>query len=266
MNLEHLLSKEDLQIRASIREFTTKEIIPRTKELESDYGLVEQVLQKLVDLGLQSDGFPVEYGGGGHRSLTTLNIVTEELAKGDIGISVTSAINCMQLDPAITVNNRAVMDRFIPLFCKGKLAYACLSMTDEAGGADSENPLLGGSGIKTIATLDGNEYVINGSKAWPTNGGIAEYYLTICTTDPDAGEEGVALIYVPKDTPGLTFGKPEKKMLFRTSINAAVYYDNVRVPKEYRAAGPGIDNNIYKVTTAAPRANASAMGLGIAQR
>ena len=266
MNLEHLLSKEDLQIRASIREFTTKEIIPRTKELESDYGLVEQVLQKLVDLGLQSDGFPVEYGGGGHRSLTTLNIVTEELAKGDIGISVTSAINCMQLDPAITVNNRAVMDRFIPLFCKGKLAYACLSMTDEAGGADSENPLLGGSGIKTIATLDGNEYVINGSKAWPTNGGIAEYYLTVCTTDPDAGEEGVALIYVPKDTPGLTFGKPEKKMLFRTSINAAVYYDNVRVPKEYRAAGPGIDNNIYKVTTAAPRANASAMGLGIAQR
>jgi len=76
------------------------------------------------------------------------------------------------------------MDRFIPSFCSGKLAYACLSMTDEVGGADSENPLLGGAGIKTMAKLEGNEYVINGSKAWPTHSGIAECYLTVCTTDP----------------------------------------------------------------------------------
>ena len=83
MNLETLLSKEEKQIREAIREFTQKEIIPRTKELEADYSLVEEVHQKLVDMGVQSDGYPEEYGGGGHSSMTALGIICEELAKGD---------------------------------------------------------------------------------------------------------------------------------------------------------------------------------------
>jgi alkylation response protein AidB-like acyl-CoA dehydrogenase len=267
MNLENLLSKEDLQIREAMREFTQKEIIPRAKELEADYGLVEEVHQKLVDLGVQSDGYPSEYGGGGHGSMTSLGIVSEELAKGDAGISLSVGINAgIILQPAIIAQNKFVMEKFIPRFTSGKLAYACISMTDEAGGADSENPLLAGSGIKTTAKLEGDEYVINGSKAWPTHGGIAECYLTVCTTDPKAGDDGVALIYVPKDTPGLTFGEPEKKMLYKTSINAAVYYDDVRVPKEYRLAGPGMDANIYHFFESGTGWHSATMALGIAER
>ena len=267
MNLEHLLTKEGLQIRDSIREFTKKEIIPKTKELEADYGLVEEVHQKLVDMGVQSDGYPAEYGGGGHSSMTTLGIVCEELAKGDAGISLIVGINAgIILQPAMLVKNKAVMDRFVPSFCSGKLAYACISMTDEGGGADSENPVLAGAGIKTTATLEGDEYVINGSKAWPSNGGIAECYLTVCTTDPNAGDEGVALIYVPKDTPGLTFGEPEKKMLLKTAINSAVYYDNVRVPKEFRLAGPPMDSNVYHFFEAGTGWHSATMALGIAER
>src|SRR4030042_3253302 len=234
MNLEHLLTDEDRQIRETIRGFTQKEIIPNAKKLEADYSLVEEVHQKVVDRGIQASGYPAEYGGG-NGSNTALCIICEELAKGDGGISLSAGINWgIILKPAIVVKNKAVMDRFIPSFCSGKLAYACLSMTDEAGGADSENPLLAGAGIKTTAKLEGDEYVINGSKAWPTHGGIAECYLTICTTDPNLGDEGIALIVVPKDAPGLSFGKPEKKMLFKTSINTSIHYDNVRVPKEYR--------------------------------
>jgi alkylation response protein AidB-like acyl-CoA dehydrogenase len=268
MNLEHLLSKEDLQIREAMREFTQKEIIPRTKELETDYSLVEEVHQKLADLGVQSDGYPAEYGGGGGKGgMTALGIVCEELAKGDPGIALSAGINAgIILMPAIEAKNKAVMEAFIPRFTGGKLAYACLSMTDEAGGADSENPCLNGSGIKTIAKLEGDEYVINGSKAWPTHGGIAECYLTVCSTDPDAGDEGVALIYVPKGTPGLTFGEPEKKMLFKTSINGAVYYDNVRVPKEYRLAGPGADAKFYEFFGTGTGWHSTSMALGIAQR
>ena len=266
MNLEHLLSKEEIQIRDAIREFTKREIIPRTKELEADYSLVEEVHQKLVDMKVQSDGYPAEYGGGDGSS-TALGIICEELAKGDGGISLSAGINWgIILKPAIVAQNKAIMDKFVPAFCSGKLAYACLSMTDEAGGADSENPLLAGAGIKTTAKLDGDEYVINGSKAWPTHGGIAECYLTVCTTDPEAGDEGVALIYVPKDTPGLTFGEPEKKMLFKTSINAAVYYDNVRVPKELRLAGPGMDANFYHFLESGTGWHSATMALGIAER
>jgi alkylation response protein AidB-like acyl-CoA dehydrogenase len=170
------------------------------------------------------------------------------------------------LKPAMIVENKFVMDQFIPRFTGGKLAYACISMTDEAGGADSENPLLGGKGIKTTAKLEGDEYVINGSKSWPTHGGIAECYLTVCYDDSKEGEEGVTLIYVPKDTPGLTFGEPEKKMLFRTSVNASVYYDNVRVSKEYRLAGPGMDANIYHFFEAGTGWHSATIALGIAER
>jgi len=265
MNLEHLLTDEDRQIRETIRDFTKKEIIPNTKKLEADYKFVEEVHQKLVDLGIQSSGYPAEYGGGDGSNMA-FAIIAEELAKGDAGISLTVGINMgIILKPAIVVKNKVVMDKFIPSFCSGKLAYACISMTDEAAGADSENPLLSGAGIKTTAKLEGDEYVINGSKAWPTHAGIAECYLTVCTTDPNAGDEGVALIYVPKDTPGLTFGEPEKKMLFKTAINASVYYDNVRVPKEFRLAGPGMDANIYHFFESGTGWHSSAMALGIAE-
>ena len=267
MNLEHLLSKEELQIREAIREFTQKEIIPIAKEMESDYSKVEAVHQKLVDLGVQSDGYPEEYGGGGHGSMMAMGIISEELAKGDAGMALSVPINAgIILKPAMIVENKFVLEKFVPRFTAGKLAYACISMTDEAGGADSQNPLLAGGGIKTTAKLEGDEYVINGSKSWPTHGGIAECYLTVCNTDTSAGDEGVTLIYVPKDTPGLTFGEPEKKMAIRSSINASVYYNNVRVPKEYRLAGPGMDANIYHFFEAGTGWHSATIALGIAQR
>jgi alkylation response protein AidB-like acyl-CoA dehydrogenase len=267
MNLEHLLTEEQRQIRKTIREFTQKEILPNIKKLEVDYSFVEKVLQKLVDMGIQSAGYPAEYGGGGGIPNMTVNIISEELAKGDPGMSSVIGVNGgMMLQPAIMANNKVVLDRFAPLFLSGKLAYSCLAMTDEATGCDSENPLLHGAGIKTIAKLQGDEWVINGAKAWPTNGGLAEFYLTVCTTDPSKGDEGVALIYVPKDAEGLSFGKPEKKMGFKTCVNSAIYYDNVRVPREYRAAGPGIDGEVFKAITVGSQVGAATLCLGIAER
>ena len=266
MQLEHLLTEDQLQLRQTIRDFTKKEIIPITKQLEEDYNLVEKVHQKLVDIGIQAMEYPVEYGGGGSHSSTTKTIIAEELSKGDAGIALSVCQNMGGTGMAGAVGNKAVLDRFAPLFCQGKLAYSCLSMTDEAGGADTENPLLHGSGIKTIAKLEGDEYVINGSKMWPTHGGIAESYLTICTTDPDAGDKGIAIILVPKDAPGLSFGKPEKKMLFKTVINGAVYYDNCRVPKVYRMAGPGMDANFFYMLTTVAGWSGGAQALGIAER
>jgi butyryl-CoA dehydrogenase len=267
MHLEHLFTEENRQIRQTIRDFTKKEIIPIAKKLEEDYSLVEEVHQKLVDMGIQAAEYPEEYGGGGSHSTINGFIIDEELAKGDPGIALSVSMNGgAVLSSAAMARNKVVMDRFAPLFCQGKLAYACLSMTDEAGGADTENPLLHGAGIKTTARLEGDEYVINGSKQWPTHGGIAECYLTFCTTDPKAGDKAIALIMVPKDAPGLSFGKPEKKMSYRTVINGAVYYDNVRVPKEYRIAGPGMDANIcYMITIGGGLKGASSV-LGICER
>lgn len=266
MNLEHLFTDEQKAIRDMIRKFVDKEIKPIRNKLEGDYGLVEGILQKLVDLGIQKAGYPPEYGGTGPGSLMTLGIICEELAKGDAGISLSAGINAgLILGPAMIAGNKAVVEKFAPGFCGNRVNYACLSMTDSTGGADSENPLLQGRGIATRAKLDGNEWVINGTKSWPTHAGIASVYLTICNTDPEVGSDGIALIYVPHDAKGLSFGKPEAKMGFKTSINGSIFYDNVRVPKEYRLAGPGHDAHFYFGAMSGTQWHSATMSLGIAQ-
>ena len=266
MQLKHLFTDEQNALRDMVRKFVDKEIMPIREKLEEDSNLVEQIHQKLVDLGIQKAGYPAPYGGTGPGPMTNLAILSEELARGDAGISLAVGLNGgIVLVAAIFAENKVVMDKFIPAFCGDKLNYACLSMTDSTGGADTENPLLQGRGIATRAKLEGDEYVINGSKSWPTNAGISSVYLTFCNTDPSLGEEGIALIYVPGDAPGLSFGKPETKMGFKTSINASVFYDNVRVPKEYRLAGPGADANFYYLLMACAQWHSVTLALGIAQ-
>src|SRR4030042_1633903 len=93
MNLEHLLTEEHRQLRQTLRDFTRKEIIPITRQLDEDYSLVEKVHQKLVDIGLQASGYPVEYGGGGSHSMTSAGIISEELSKGDAGIALSVGAN-----------------------------------------------------------------------------------------------------------------------------------------------------------------------------
>ena len=250
-----------------IRKFVEKEIMPIREKMEEDYSLVESVHNKIVELGIQKAGYPTEYGGGGGGSMMNLAIICEELAKGDAGISLTVGINAgIILAPAIHAGNKAVLDKFVPAFCGDKLTYACISMTDATGGADTENPILKGRGIATRAKLDGDEWVINGTKSWPTHAGIASVYLTVCTTDSEAGDEGIALIYVPHDAKGLSFGKPEAKMGFKTSINGSIFYDNVRVPKDYRLAGPGHDAHFYHFAAdCGAQWHSSTISLGIAQ-
>jgi len=266
MYLTHLFTDEEKALREVIRKFTEKEIMPVREEMEEDRGLVDAILQKLVDLGIQKAGFPREYGGTGPAGAMICGLVCEELARGDAGIGLTTGINMGQLlMPAMMAENKAVMDRFIPPFCDEKLCYGSLSMTDSTGGADSENPLLKGKGITTRAKLDGDEWVINGTKSWPTNAQLASVLLTVCTTNPDLGEEGVALIYVPGDAPGVSYGQPEKKVGFRTSLNHSIFYDNVRVPKEYRLKGPGDDAKFFGAITAGTNWHTGILGLGIAQ-
>ena len=267
MQLEHLFTDEQKALRDMIRKFVDKEIMPIREQMEEDYSLVEGVHNKLVELGIQKAGYPTEYGGGGGGPMMNLAIICEELARGDAGISLSVGINAgIILAPAIHAGNKAVLDKFVPAFCGDKVNYACISMTDATGGADTENPMLKGRGIATRAKLDGDEWVINGTKSWPTHAGIASVYLTVCTTDPDAADEGVALIYVPHDAEGLSFGKPEAKMGFKTSINGSIFYDNVRVPKEYRLAGPGNDSHFYHFAADfGAQWHSSTISLGIAQ-
>ncbi len=267
MFLEDLLTDDELAFKEALRKFVDNEIFPRRREIEDDELLVRDILEKITQLGIVRMGYPKELGGERPGPMPFyLTILAEELSRGDAGIAMTVGQSAgRHLAPAMAVGNRAVLDRFVPIFTGEHFAYSCLSMTEPDSGCDVENFDMAARTIRTTARLDGDEWVINGSKSWPTNGGVAQMYLTVCSTSPPLGEEGLAIIYVPADVKGLSFGKPEPKMGFRTVRNASVYYDDVRVPKEYRLAGPGVDMQFFKAACSSTKVHSAALSLGISQ-
>ncbi|MBN1102918.1 MAG: acyl-CoA dehydrogenase family protein [Deltaproteobacteria bacterium] len=270
--LDVLIKEEDRMMRDAFRSFVEKEIMPVRQQIDDDkeHKIVSRILQGLTDLGVQKAAFPKEYGGGGASSMVSAAIMHEELARGDSGIATSATVTTWAFLPAIIAGNKAVLDRFAPEFCGDKLKMGCFAMTEPGGlhgggGCDLENPTLHGRKIRTIAKLDGDEWVINGQKSWASNSGVADAYCLLCTTDPELGDEGIALIYVPSPCKGLSFGKLENKAGMQGDKNCPVYLDNVRVPKTFRAAGPGQDAGLLHNNVIAARILTGALAVGNAQ-
>jgi len=194
----------------------------------------------------------------------------EELGRGDSGICTARTVTGWAWIPALAANNKAVLDRFAPEFCGPKLRMGCFAMTEPGGthgggGCDIENVNLHGRKIRTRAKLEGNEWVINGQKMWASNSGVAHLYCVTCTTDPEKGDEGIALIYVPVDAKGISFGKNENKAGMQGDKNHPMFLENVRVPKEWRAAGPGVDADLLHNNLIVGRIVTAGMAVGQAQ-
>jgi acyl-CoA dehydrogenase len=261
-----ITSEEEKLFLSTIRKYVDNEVMPVRLQLDEDYGAFEKAYEGLVKLGVQKRGFAERYGGLGIRSAVTVCAITEELSRGDSGLSLHALIIPWCMAAAMGGRNQVLMDKFIPMFCEDTPRCGCLAITEPAGGCNVEDGAEKAMTIRTTARLEGDEWVINGEKMWPSGASIADVYCVICTTDSALGEEGMALIYVPKDTQGLTFGKPEQKMGMRvTDINTAIYFDNVRVPKTYRAGGPGLDWQLFRNNVSWGRLTSAPMTLGNAQ-
>lgn len=261
------LNEEDKLLVSTIRDFVKKEIMPVRQQLDEDVDreLVHHVLNGLAKLGLHKMGLP-ESLGGLRVTPISLQIVLEEVARGDSGIAMTMGLPSWVFGPAARSRNERVLRELCPPFCGDEFHEACQAITEPEGGCNIEDIGNRGKTIQTIARLDGDAWVINGAKRFPSGGSVGEVYLVTCTTDAALGEEGVALIYVPADVPGLSFGKPENKMGMRyTDVNADIYFDNVRVPKEYRAGGPGKDFENFRILISWARLTSAALAMGNAQ-
>jgi alkylation response protein AidB-like acyl-CoA dehydrogenase len=270
-----IAKREDFEIVAAVREFVDREVMPRRLDLEGGWHrdenlakkTVEEVHKGLVDLGVQRAFLPEEIGGLGIKSFVTQLMVQEELARGDAGLA--TRLGCLWgcLGLAAMAGRMDLLEIFGRKACDDKPHTACWAVTEPEGGANIEDPTQHGRALRTIAVLDGDEWVINGTKIWPGSAGEADtVYATVCTTDPAKGEEGIAYIYVPPDAPGLSFGKPIQKMgMCYTDVNAEIFYENVRVPKEYRLASPGKDAEIFHANIAAARLPSAATAVGVAE-
>lgn len=265
---------EDLQIVRAVREYVDGEVMPRRKDLDGgwyrDEKLAEEtfkeVHQGLVDIGVQRGSWPKDFGGLDVSAVAS-DMITEEISRGDVGLATHMGIINWTMLPAVRAGRMDLLQQFVPKICDDKPHGSCMAITEPSGGANVEDPVQHGRTIETIARLEGDEWVINGHKIWPSGAGVSDItYCTICTTDPKLGDEGIALIYVPPDAKGLSFSQPFEKMgMCWTDRNCEIFFDNVRVPKENRVAGPGEDVKILHEIVSVGRLTTSWFAVGVAQ-
>lgn len=272
LSLEELMTEEEKMLRDFTRGFVDGVIMPIRQQVDADereHKIIEPVMKQIcVDFGFQRSVFPEKYGGLGLTSMRAAYWSEEELARGDSGMCVAASCTGWALVPIVNEPYRRedLLEEFAKIFCGDELRFGCFAMTEPQGGCDIENvDVMKGRTIRTTATLEGDEWVINGEKQWPTNSGISSLYLVVCTTDPDLGEEGIALIYVPAPIKGLDFGDFEVKAGMAADRNCSIYFDNVRVPKRYRVAGPGDDAKLLRQQIVVGNLGSAAQSIGPAQ-
>ena len=224
------LTPEQKALQQRARRFSKEVIGPVASKHDQDGTFPLDVMVKAHEEGFLTPLVPREYGGGGRGVLDTC-ILSEELAAGCMGMYVSIFVSTLALYPIVKYGTEEQKERFLRPFCsKFSLASYCLS--EYTVGSDPGS-------MKTTAILEGNHYILNGTKMWITNGGYSNFYLVFATTDPKKKHKGIISLIVPSSLEGVSHGEPIDKMGQRASNTTAVTFNNVRVPKENLLAGEG---------------------------
>jgi alkylation response protein AidB-like acyl-CoA dehydrogenase len=218
------LSDEQKAWKKSVHEFVDKVIKPKAHEVDENEEFNWDAVRKGGPLGLLGLNVPEEYGGSNVDMISCV-IALEEIGWGcgSTALSFT-AHNGLGTAPIALYGTDELKKKWLPLVAEGKNKLGSLALTEPGAGSDIQG------GVTTKAEKQGDEWVINGSKMWCTNAGIAEYIITLVRTDPNGGSKSLSMILVPTDAKGLTISPPEKKMGLRGSPAYGMTYDNVRVP------------------------------------
>jgi alkylation response protein AidB-like acyl-CoA dehydrogenase len=254
--MDYLLTEEQIMIRDLARQIAEEKIVPVRAELDEQNKFPSDIMKAMAQADLFGIFIPEEYGGLGKKSLE-LCIAVEELSKACLGVSTSYAANALGTYPILLNGSDAQKKKYLPNIAAGKKLVA-FGLTEANAGSDA-------SGVQTTAKLDGNEYVLNGTKQWITNGGEADIYTVIAITDKSKGPRGASAFIVEKGTPGFTFGKKENKMGIRASSTTELIFNNCRIPKENLIAKEGMGFIIAMKTLDSSRTGVGAQGVGVAQ-
>jgi acyl-CoA dehydrogenase len=254
--IEFSLNEEQQALQDMAREFAVKEMRPNAAKYDKVDEFPEDIMKKAFEAGFITCNIPEEYNGGGLRELE-IAIISEELASGCAGMFTTIMASSLAFTPIILFGTDEQKKKFLVPFTK-EMSFSAFCLTEREAGSDA-------GATKTKALRDGDHYVINGSKCFITNGGIAKLYVVFAQTDPAKGIRGVSAIIVPRDTPGLVIGKEEDKLGHRASNTTEVFFEDVRVPVENLLAKEGMGFIVAMKTLDKTRASVGAAGVGVAR-
>lgn len=251
------LNDEQKAVQILARMFAKNEIIPAAAEYDQKEEVPWHIIEKAHETGLMNLSVPEQYNGQGLDAVTGC-LINEELAYGCLGINGSLVGSELAITPILLAGTEEQKKRYLPDFCsKPQLAAFCL--TEPEAGSDASN-------VQTSAVRERDKYILNGSKCFITNAGIATLYVIFATVDRNKGIKGLTAFIVDGDSPGLGCGKIEKKLGDRASQIAEVILENVEVPVDNMLGNEGDGFKIAMMTLDRTRAGIGATAIGVAQR
>jgi butyryl-CoA dehydrogenase len=254
--LDYFLSEEQEMIVETARQITDERIIPHRAELDEKDEFPRAILNEMARADLFGIPIPEEYGGFGGGCLDIV-LALEQLGRGCIGISTAFAASALGIYPILIAGSQEMREKYLPEVAAGK-KLAAFGLTEANAGSDA-------SGIQTTAVLDGEEWVLNGTKQWITNGGEAQIYTVVAITDRSRGARGASMFVVEAGDPGFSCGPKEKKMGIRASSTTELIFKDCRIPKDRLIGRKGTGFITVMKTLDSSRPGIAALGLGLAQ-
>jgi butyryl-CoA dehydrogenase len=255
--MDFSLSSDQLLIRDTVRKFMETEMRPILREYEREGKFPAEQIRKLGELGCCGMLVPEEWGGAGTDTISyalMLEEVARVCASTAVALSVTNSVVGV---PVWKFGGEAQKNKYLRPLSRGEILGA-FCLTEPQAGSDA-------AGIQTRAVRDGDAYILNGTKAWVTNGGVSGVYLVFAKTDPDAGARGVTAFLVEPSFSGFRISRYEEKMGLHLSRSAEIVFDNCRVPAENRLGEEGQGLRIALESLDGGRVGIAAQSLGLAQ-
>lgn len=257
MSMNFALNEDQLELQQMVREFVEKEISPIASELDEENATRPELFKTAEEMGLLNVIVPEEFGGPGLDSVAVAAIY-EELGKGCAGVATSMAANSLATAPVLLAGNDEQKKMWCDVLNNGGLA--AFALTEPGAGSDA-----GSVSTRAVHNKEDKTYTLNGTKAFITNGGIADIYLVFANTRKDGGIRGLTAFIVPRDTPGFKVGKKENKMGIRPSNTCELILEDVVIPEAYRVGREGQGFRIAMNTLDSARPFVGAVAVGLAQ-
>jgi butyryl-CoA dehydrogenase len=257
--MEHHLTEEQQTIRDLARTIAEEKVKAVRAKYDEEGTFPSDIVRELARVDMFRVFIPVAYDGMLEQGLgvTNMCLVTEELSKACGGIALAFAGTALGAFPVLLFGSEEQRKKYLPPIAAGE-KLAAFGLTEPMAGSDA-------AALRTTARREGNEYVLNGTKVFITNGGEADIYTTVALTNPGKGARGASAFIVEKGTPGFSFGKKEKKMGIRASVTSELIFENARVPAENLLAREGMGFIVAMKTFDVSRPGVAAQALGIAE-
>lgn len=255
--MDYLLTDEQKMIRDMVEKFSREEIGPQARENQEKGIFPEDIVKKAGELGLMGVAYPPEYGGAG-MDFVSYMLAIEQISRycASTGVIV-SAHSSLCVDPIFRFGTEEQKKKYLPDLCQGK-KIGCLALTESGAGSDS-------GATKTTAKLEGDQWVLNGTKQFTTNGNEAEVSVVIASTDPAQKTRGISAFIIEKGTPGFTVGKLEHKLGIKSTSTAEFILEDCKLGKENLLGEVNKGFKISMVTLDGGRLGIASQALGIAR-